>query len=120
MRATHVVPLVDVMTLAEDGLGVWQNQGKGQFQNCFGASPVHLVGELTYMSESGAIAGNTCDINNDGRQDIFLVYPAAAPTLFFSRGFRCFGFAHKPVGLSEFNPGEAGCFDAAFGSAWAS
>ncbi len=87
---------MDVFTTAEDSPRLWQNAGGGRFTNLF-----HLCGELSYISKPGCIGGNACDFNNDGRQDAFLLYPEMAAQVFFSRGFRSFGHAHKPVDLAE-------------------
>ncbi|HOX08402.1 MAG TPA: sigma-70 family RNA polymerase sigma factor [Planctomycetota bacterium] len=87
---------LDIMTVAEDTPRLWQNAGGGRFKNEF-----HLSGELTYISKPGAIGGNVCDINGDGRQDIFLAYPEEAAQVFFNRGYRSFGHAHKPIDLAE-------------------
>ena len=36
----------------------------------------------------------TCEVNNDGRQDLFIAYSELGAHLFFNRGFRSFGHAH--------------------------
>jgi len=90
---------MDVQTAAEDSPRLWQNAGGGKFVDFFAIS-----GELTYISKPGCIGGNTCDINNDGRQDVFLYYSTDATTnaqVFFNRGYRSFGHAHKPIDLDE-------------------
>ncbi len=77
--------------------GLWQNEGDGRFIQMLG-----LSGEIAYISQPGTIAGNTCDFNNDGRQDIFIAYGAdVGPQLFFNRFFRSFGHAHQPVDIVE-------------------
>jgi len=80
--------LLDVFTTAEDGLRLWQNLGGGRFVESF-----KLSGELGYISKPGAVAGCTGDLNNDGRQDLVVLYPALAPQTFFNRGFRSFGIS---------------------------
>ena|GEM_PF-293569 len=87
---------LDVMTVAGDSPRLWQNAGGGRFRNEFG-----LCGELTYISKPGAVGGNACDINGDGRTDVFLFYADMCPQVFFNRGFRSFGHAHKPIDLEE-------------------
>jgi hypothetical protein len=63
---------------------------------------INYSGEVGYISQPMAICGNTCDINNDGRQDIFIAYSARnAPQLFFNRLFRSFGHAHQPIDITE-------------------
>jgi len=89
---------IDVFTVAEDSPRLWQNEGKGKFANLFA-----ICGELTYISKPGCIGGNTCDFNNDGRQDAFLTYPDMGAQVFFNRAFRSFGHAHKPIDLAETN-----------------
>jgi len=86
----------DVFTVAEDSPRLWQNTGGGKFVDYFAIS-----GELTYISKPGCIGGNACDFNADGRQDVFLLYPEMGPQLFFNRGYRSFGHAHRPIDLAE-------------------
>lgn len=89
--------LPDVFTVSDDGCRLWQNEGKGLFAPMIGYS-----GEVGYISQPKAICGNTCDINNDGRQDIFIAYSARnAPQIFFNRLFRSFGHAHQPIDITE-------------------
>ncbi len=60
------------------------------------------TGELAYHGAPGYIAAANGDINNDGRQDMLLVYPKLAPHLFFNRGFATFGYARElDLGQSE-------------------
>ncbi|MFH1024662.1 MAG: VCBS repeat-containing protein [Planctomycetota bacterium] len=87
---------IDIHTVAEDCPRLWQNGGGGKFADFFG-----ICGEITYISKPGAIVGNACDINNDGRRDVYLGYSEMAPQVFFNRGFRSFGHAHRPIDLSE-------------------
>jgi hypothetical protein len=81
--------LLDVLTLAEDRNRVWQNTGKASFVEMLG-----LSGEIAYISRQGGIDGMTGDVNNDGRQDVLLIYSDESPQLFFNRGFRSFGHSH--------------------------
>ena len=92
---------IDVMTQAEDCLGLWENRGGGKFANVFAVNGRSTAGELSYIPPPKAIGGNMCDLNGDGLQDIFLVYPMVAPESFFNRGFRSFGHAHQPLDLNE-------------------
>lgn len=80
--------LLDVFTAAEDGCRIWQNLGAGRF-----AESIKLSGEVGYIAQSGAVEGHTGDLNNDGRQDILILYAAIAPQVFFNRGFRSFGYS---------------------------
>ena len=75
-----------------DGVpALYQNLGGGKFRNVLPCS-----GSFGYISKSGGICCQTIDINNDGRQDIFVAYgDGLAPQIFFNRGFRCFGLARK-------------------------
>jgi hypothetical protein len=79
---------LDIFTVAADRCRLWQNQGGGKF-----ADMTKLTGELSYVSKPNAIAGFADDLNNDGRQDITILYASMAPQVFFSRGFRSFGFS---------------------------
>ena len=91
--------LLDVFTVAEDRCRLWHNLGQFKFAELVGQS-----GEIAYISKPGGIDGMTCDFNNDGRQDILIVYKdGTAPMLFFNRGFRSFGHAHAPVDIQEAN-----------------
>ena len=63
--------------------------GAGKFTNTLPGS-----GSFGYISKPGGICCQTMDINNDGRQDIFIGYATGlAPQIFFNRGFRCFGLS---------------------------
>ena len=81
--------LLDVFVAAEERCGLWHNRGGGRFEDAFG-----FTGELPYISKPNAIGGMTGDINNDGRQDILILYSDRPPQLFFNRGFRSFGHSH--------------------------
>jgi len=81
--------LLDVFTGGELANRMWQNRGKGVFEECLG-----LTGELEYISKHEALVAQTCDVNNDGRQDLFLAYAENGAQIFFNRGFRSFGHAH--------------------------
>ena len=72
----------DITCVAEDACRLWHNRGGLSF-----AESVRMAGEIRYTAQPGGIAGTTCDINNDGRQDLMLVYAAQIVQLFFSRGF---------------------------------
>jgi hypothetical protein len=82
--------LLDVLTAAKEGCEIWQNTGGGQF-----VPRKQLSGEIAYISKSDAVAGQACDINNDGRQDMFIAYESMGAQIFFNRGFRSTGHAHK-------------------------
>jgi hypothetical protein len=94
---------LDVFCMADDGCRLWHNRagekpGEFKFQ-----ATIHICGELAYISKPGGLWGNVCDVNNDGRQDIFFVYsdqPGNGPHIFFNRGFRSFGHAHQ-LDISE-------------------
>jgi hypothetical protein len=89
--------LFDVFAVCDEGCRLWQNDGAGKFRQLIGYS-----GEVAYISKPRGLCGNVCDINNDGRQDVFLAYVAdTAPQVFFNRSFRSFGHAHQPIDLTE-------------------
>jgi len=82
--------LLDVFTISESSVLLWQNCGNFKFEESFA-----LTGEMSYKVAGGdakAIGGATCDFNNDDRQDVVLFHGSAKPELFFNRGFRSFGF----------------------------
>lgn len=83
--------LPDIMTVAEDRNRLWQNLGNSKFTEL-----LCLSGEIPYISKPGGIYVQAGDVNNDGRQDIFIVYGSQmAPQLFFNRGFRSTGHARQ-------------------------
>jgi hypothetical protein len=80
--------LLDIITVSADACKLWQNEGKFKF-----VESLELSGEIGYKAAGGAVAGTTCDFNNDGRQDFVLFYSTPMnPQAFFNRGFRSFGF----------------------------
>ena len=84
--------LPDILVVSLDGApALYQNLGGGKFTNVLPGS-----GSFGYISKPGGTCCQTIDINNDGRQDIFMTYAAGlTPQIFFNRGFRCFGLARK-------------------------
>lgn len=79
--------LLDILFAGDGGLVKWRNAGNGQFVNAY------KMGEPEYIAREHCSGGGACDINGDGRQDLFLLYERAAPHVYFSRGFDTFGFA---------------------------
>lgn len=68
---------------------LWHNLGGGDFVEL-----LHMSGEIEYITKPGGVDVRTGDVNNDGRQDVLVVYGAEqVPQLFFNRGFRSFGHA---------------------------
>jgi hypothetical protein len=91
---------LDVFCTADDMCRLWHNYPGLKLQN-----RIYISGEIAYISKPGALSGNTCDVNNDGLQDVFLFYsehPDTGPQIFFNRGFRSFGHGHK-IDISENN-----------------
>jgi hypothetical protein len=80
----------DILAVAEDAPRLWHNQGDGQF-----AETREISGEFAYISQPRGVGGMTGEINNDGRQDILVLYSDRPPQLFFNRGFRSFGHARS-------------------------
>jgi len=88
--------LPDILTTAEDGNRLWQNEGGGTFSDMLIVS-----GEIAYISKSGGNGTMAGDFNNDGLQDALVMYTAGmSPQLFFNRGYRSFGHA-RMVDLGE-------------------
>ncbi len=86
---------LDLFTCSEANCRLWHNRGDLKFEETFG-----LSGEISYTAVPGATAVTTCDINNDGRQDLMLAYSDGPPMIFFNRGFRSFG---KALEMTEKN-----------------
>ena len=89
---------LDVFSVSVDGCSLWHNYSGLDFRNM-----IHISGEVAYISKPNAIFGNTCDVNNDGMQDIYMGYSKdgnVGPQIFFNRGFRSFGHAHS-VDINE-------------------
>lgn len=83
--------LLDVFVGGERRHHLFHNRGGGRF-----AGLLHQSGEIEYISKPGAIRTQTGDVNNDGRQDVLVVYGAQlSPQIFFNRGFRSFGHARE-------------------------
>jgi len=80
--------LLDVFMVGPGCCGLWSNRGGLKFAQAFGHS-----GEMCYTAQPGAVVAQTCDINNDGLQDVFLAIADEHPHLYFNRGFRSFGKA---------------------------
>ncbi len=83
--------LPDILVVSFDGMpSLYQNLAAGKFTNMLRGS-----GSFAYISKSGGTFCQTIDVNNDGRQDIFVTYAGLGPQIFFNRGFRCFGLARR-------------------------
>ncbi|MCK6472110.1 MAG: VCBS repeat-containing protein [Planctomycetes bacterium] len=84
---------LDVLAVAEYGAGLWHNRGNMEFTN-----EVDRCGEFSYIAKPGGLVCGCCDVNNDGRHDLFVAYAVTAgcsPQIFFNRGCRSFGHAHS-------------------------
>jgi hypothetical protein len=102
--------MLDIFIPGNDRCRLWENLGGGRFIDM-----MKLTGELSYVAKGSAVAGCVGDLNNDGRQDLTILYSAMAPQAFFNRGFRSFGFSlsldlSRGALLSEAAEGQlAGC-----------
>ena len=95
---------LDILIPGRDRFRLWENQGGGVF-----AEKSPLTGELSYNAKRAQIAACLCDLNNDGRQDVILLYSSGAPKSFFNRGFRSFGVSYSlDMGSGEILPGLDG------------
>lgn len=84
---------LDLLVAGGDGLALLCRDEQKRWQVI-----THSTGELAYHGNANQpriIAGWPCDINNDGRQGMALLYPNRNPLLFFNRGFACFGLARE-------------------------
>lgn len=75
--------LPDILGTAEDKCRVWQNEGAGKFTDL-----LQLSGEIVYVSKPGGVDVAVGDVNNDGRQDVFLAYAGIPTQGFLNQGFR--------------------------------
>ena len=83
--------LLDVFVGGARRPRLFHNLGGGRFVDMLDQS-----GEIGYISKPGAIGAQSGDVNNDGRQDLLVVYGTQmAPQIFFNRGFRSFGHARE-------------------------
>jgi len=80
--------MIGIAAVAEDGNRLFHNLGGAKFEEMLAMS-----GEIEYIAKRGGIGGMTGDVNNDGRQDVLILYSAMAPHVFFNRGFHSFGHA---------------------------
>jgi hypothetical protein len=87
---------IDIMTFSENTPQLWQNLGSGRFMDF-----MYLSGEIAYLAMPGTTCGNVCDINNDGRPDVFIFHAEQKPQVFFNRGYRSFGQARWPTDMTE-------------------
>jgi hypothetical protein len=69
---------------------LWTHHGQFDF-----VPVMKFTGEMSYNKGRDAIGGMTCDVNNDGRQDVMLFFAGSPPLIFFNRGFRSFGVAKR-------------------------
>jgi hypothetical protein len=81
--------LFDLFAVSESSCMIWQNRGDARFEETMIQS-----GEVEHVYSGAGVGGSTCDFNNDGLQDVLVLYADHAPHLFFNRGFRSFGHAH--------------------------
>ncbi len=79
---------LDVALAGYEGCALWHNLGGGRFEGL-----TTRTGEIPYIVRPRSLAARTCEINNDGRQDVLFLYPHVPAQVFFNRGFACFGFA---------------------------
>jgi hypothetical protein len=93
---------LDVFTVSPDGCRLFHNYGPGKMVDMIG-----LSGEIAYIAQPDGILCQTCDINNDGRQDIFIAYANKVTQFFFNRGFRSTGHAHNDLAFDESHALEA-------------
>jgi len=104
--------LLDVFVAADEHCLIWHNRTASPSQNAEHRTPntdsrttrtttitfeetLTISGEIAYISKPNAIGGMTGDVNNDGRQDVLILYSNRSPHIFFNRGFRSFGHAHE-------------------------
>ena len=82
--------LLDVLVAGAEGARIFQNLGKGAFEESLA-----LSGEVAYKGQPFASWCGVGDFNNDSRRDLLLTYRNQPAWLYFNRGFRSFGQAPK-------------------------
>ena len=82
--------ILDVVTAGDGGYGYFANDGHSKFRDTSAE-----VGEAVYKVQRNVVGISPCDLNNDGRLDLVLLYKDAFPQLYFGRGFRTFGMANS-------------------------
>ncbi|MBM4030912.1 MAG: VCBS repeat-containing protein [Planctomycetes bacterium] len=93
--------LLDVFVGADERCFIWHNRSVSTTTTTTRTTTIQfeetlpISGEIAYISKPNAIGGMTCDANNDGRQDVLILYSNRSPHVFFNRGFRSFGHAHE-------------------------
>ena len=100
---------LDLVFMGEDGFVHWGGRGDGTF------AARYRTGETDYIAKQYNTAGAVGDFNNDGRQDLVIMYEAASAHPFFNRGFASMGFAAEldfmKTGHDFMHQGQqAGCF----------
>jgi len=97
--------LPDVFVTGDATCNLWANLGGGKFRETMGSA-----GAVPYISaDKSSVGGTSCDINNDGRQDLLIVKGSMGPHIFFNRGFRSFGYAIElDLIHTELVPGAGG------------
>jgi hypothetical protein len=71
------------------GINLLANRGDWRF------APVWLEAGEIYKTQTRARTVQVCDINCDGRADLFVGYERSGPVFLFNRGFRTFGTADE-------------------------
>ncbi|MHC4914326.1 MAG: FG-GAP repeat domain-containing protein [Planctomycetota bacterium] len=104
--------LLEVYMIGPDCVRFWSNKGKLKFVDAFGHS-----GEMCYTAQPGGTGAGTCDLNNDGLQDIWVTYSSDLVHHYFNRGFRSFGkslstnWEHEEVQADTADGQQAGVFE---------
>ena len=81
----------DVFVASRDGCRLWQSRPGPEFEEV-----LSLSGEICYISRPGGSGAAPCDPNNDGLQDVLVLYGPEGvhgPQVFINRGFRNLGYA---------------------------
>jgi len=71
------------------GVNLLANRGDWTF------APAWLEAGEIYKTQTRARTVQVCDINCDGRADLFVAYERSGPVFLFNRGFRTFGTANE-------------------------
>ena len=106
---------LDLFMAGEQKNFLWERNVDGSYSNVIGRA-----GSISYKAPTGISDCSAVDLNNDGRQDLSLLYLDKAYIYHFNRGYRCMGEEGEmqlqlPAAQETPGAGEMGQIAAAYG-----